>query len=87
VLTARPCPLPSSCRALRARDELVGYFQAGITEARQQLAAGQQPGGVLGRLVGAEDEEGNRYVREMLSLSVAHVVLVVFSRLSHFSVV
>ena len=55
-------PALPSCRALRARDELVAYFQAGITEARQQLAAGQEPGGVLGRLVSAEDEEGNRYV-------------------------
>lgn len=53
---------PPLCRALRARDELVAYFQAGITEARQQLAAGQEPSGVLGRLISAEDEEGNRYV-------------------------
>lgn len=48
-----------SCRALRARDELVGYFQAGITEARQQMAQGQELKGVLGRLVAAVDEEGN----------------------------
>jgi hypothetical protein len=46
-------------RALRARDELVGYFQAGITEARQQMAQGQELKGVLGRLVAAVDEEGN----------------------------
>ena len=48
-----------SCRALHARDELLAYFQAGITEARSQLAAGHQLKGVLGRLVSARDEEGN----------------------------
>ncbi len=54
-------PLLLSCRALHARDELVAYFQAGITAARQQLAEGQEVGGVLGRMVSAQDEEGNRW--------------------------
>jgi hypothetical protein len=53
------CPC---CRALRARDELVAYFQEGITTARQRLAEGQEVGGVLGRMVSAQDEEGNRWV-------------------------
>jgi len=49
-------------RALRAREELVAYFQQGVTTARQQLAAGQELTGMLGRLVSAQDEEGNRWV-------------------------
>lgn len=73
--------LPLLCRALRAREELVAYFQAGITEARQQLAAGQEPGGVLGRLVSAEDEEGNRYVWScpLLLLLASRVMRLVFA--------
>lgn len=55
-------------RALRAREELVTYFQQGVTTARQQLAAGQELTGVLGRLVSAQDEEGNRWVSLYLGL-------------------
>lgn len=47
---------------MRARDELVSFFQAGITEARQQQAQGQELKGVLGRMVSAQDEHGNRCV-------------------------
>jgi hypothetical protein len=45
---------------VRARDELVSYFQAGITEARQQQAQGLELKGVLGRMVSAQDEQGSR---------------------------
>lgn len=38
----------------------MAYFQEGITTARQRLAEGQEVGGVLGRMVSAQDEEGNR---------------------------
>lgn len=55
-----------SCRALKARGELVSFFQAGVNEVRQQLAAGQAVPGVLARLVAAVDEEGNRYRAEQL---------------------
>lgn len=54
------CLCRVSCRAIRARDELVSYFQAGITEARQQQARGQELKGVLGRMVSAQDKQGNR---------------------------
>jgi hypothetical protein len=47
-------------RSMNAKRELVAFFQEGVNNARQQLAAGQQVPGVLGRLVAAQDEEGNR---------------------------
>jgi len=49
------------CTGLCVLVELVAYFQQGVTTARQQLAAGQELTGVLGRLVSAQDEEGNRW--------------------------
>lgn len=38
----------------------MSFFQIGVTKARQQLADGQDVPGVMGRLVAAVDEQGNR---------------------------
>lgn len=67
------CCAVLSCRALAAREELVAYFQAGITAARQQLAEGQEVGGVLGRMVSAQDEEGNRCVGVLSLVHALHL--------------
>jgi hypothetical protein len=48
------------CRALKARAELCSFFLQGCADARQQLAAGHEVPGILGRLVAAVDEQGNR---------------------------
>eukprot|EP00775_Hariotina_reticulata_P007859 gene7859-8055_t len=53
-------PFTNWHRALKAQQELVSYFQAGVTAARQQLEAGQWVPGVMGILVAAQDEHGVR---------------------------
>lgn len=45
---------------MAARRKLVEQFQATVDEARQQLAAGQRVSGVIGSLITAQDENGNR---------------------------
>jgi cytochrome P450 len=47
-------------RAMAARRQLVGLFQEVVDEARSRLARGEEVAGVVGSLVKAEDEEGNR---------------------------
>lgn len=48
---------------MAARRKLVEQFQATVDEARQQLAAGQPVSGVIGSLITAQDENGNRRER------------------------
>jgi hypothetical protein len=47
-------------RAMAARRQLVGMFQEVVDDARGRLARGEELSGVVGSLVKAEDEEGNR---------------------------
>lgn len=47
--------------AMRAREQLGVKIQAAIGAARAQAAAGQPPSGILGNLVSARDEQGNRW--------------------------
>lgn len=42
---------------------LVLPLQVDVDRARQQVSAGHQPAGILGSLVAAEDEHGNRWER------------------------
>lgn len=67
------CTCSLSHRALKAKEELWSYFQASVTHARQQLAAGQHVPGVLGRLVEAQDEDGYRYAVCMCLGACLHV--------------
>jgi hypothetical protein len=48
-------------KAMAARRQLVGMFQDVVNEARGKLAKGEELSGVVGSLVAAEDEEGNRW--------------------------
>lgn len=47
-------------RAMAARQQLVAMFQEAVNGARVHLARGEALAGVVGSLVTAEDEEGNR---------------------------
>jgi hypothetical protein len=47
-------------RALQARQDLLSWFQAAVETAKQQLSQGQGVPGILGSLVAAVDENGNR---------------------------
>jgi len=40
---------------------LLLMLQVDVDRARQQVAGGDQPAGILGSLVAAEDEHGNRW--------------------------
>jgi hypothetical protein len=48
-------------RAMAARRQLEVMFQDVVDEARGKLARGEALSGVVGSLVTAEDEEGNRW--------------------------
>jgi hypothetical protein len=45
---------------MRARDSMVAMFAAAVAEGRAKVAAGEAAPGLLGRLLSAVDEEGNR---------------------------
>eukprot|EP00878_Enallax_costatus_P041537 GHUV01048343.1.p1 GENE.GHUV01048343.1~~GHUV01048343.1.p1 ORF type:complete len:522 (+),score=119.33 GHUV01048343.1:83-1648(+) len=47
-------------RALRARGQLLEIYQQLLDDARQELAAGGAVQGVLGSLITAQDDDGNR---------------------------
>lgn len=53
-------PFTNYGRAMAARENMLAHVQAAVTAARQQLAAGQAVPAVLGEMVAAQDEEGNR---------------------------
>lgn len=55
-------PFTPFARAMRAREEMIARFQQATEEARQMLASGKHAPGIIGSLVSAVDEEGNRYV-------------------------
>lgn len=47
-------------RGMAARRQLAGMFQEVVDEARGKLQKGEALGAVVGSLVSAQDEEGNR---------------------------
>lgn len=61
-------PFTPFARAMRARQAMIDQFQAATDEARQKLAAGQHVPGIIGSLVSAVDEEGNRSVSSVCSM-------------------
>ncbi|WIA16755.1 hypothetical protein OEZ85_013407 [Tetradesmus obliquus] len=62
-------------KALAAREELCGFFLAGCAQAREALAAGQAVPGILGRLVAAVDEQGNRLTDQEITHNLLLVLL------------
>lgn len=63
-------------RAMAARRQLVGMFQEVVDEARGRLARGEELGGVVGSLVKAENEEGNRWACVSSCVILLHTVCV-----------
>lgn len=55
-------PFTPYAAAMAARKQLLQEFCNAMEEAREAMAAGQPQRGVLGMLLVAEDEQGNRYV-------------------------
>jgi cytochrome P450 len=55
-------PFTPFAAAVAARKELLQEFSNAVEEARAALAAGQPQRSVVGMLLVAEDEQGNRWV-------------------------
>lgn len=53
-------PFSPYSAALRAREVMISRLQQAVTEARAKAAAGEDVPGILGRMIAAEDEDGNR---------------------------
>lgn len=53
-------PFSPYSAALRAREVMMSRFWGAVTEARGKAAAGEDVPGILGRMIAAVDEDGNR---------------------------
>lgn len=49
--------------AMKARETMISHFQDATDEGRARLARGEECPGLLGNLLNAVDEEGNRWVK------------------------
>uniref|UniRef100_A0A383WDQ0 Cytochrome P450 n=1 Tax=Tetradesmus obliquus TaxID=3088 RepID=A0A383WDQ0_TETOB len=62
-------------KAVAAKQQLLDFFQAAVDEARLQLAAGHAVPGILGSLVSAVDEQGNRLTDAQLGDNLLLIML------------
>eukprot|EP00879_Flechtneria_rotunda_P003830 GHRR01004070.1.p1 GENE.GHRR01004070.1~~GHRR01004070.1.p1 ORF type:complete len:300 (+),score=122.02 GHRR01004070.1:648-1547(+) len=68
-------PFTGYGRAKKAQRDLYKFFQGCVSEAREQLAHGKSVPGILGSLVAAIDEDGNRLTDSELGDNLLLVLL------------